>query len=287
MEPLIKVLAPGWERAFGAGKTTTLNAFTIDATVEINNFHKTVIKRLPAGVVTPRLRYLEQQQKHYVELVKTTADLLSAEIDTRQCEINRQFKPEVRKRMEHAYNACHERKGTGSGKAVKEIMLDWVQRIRDQIFRKSIRAVEESLKSMMTQMRKTMRESITERHRVIARDYHHALLDKDETESVEGRALRQAIAKILVGIEAKRHQVAGQGRGRCEGEGEGEGEGEVNGQGEEGGDEEVDEEEDSEEGGGQGRGGQTKTVRRKRNRMMVPPMVMMVILHPQQKYQIE
>jgi len=130
-DPMMKVLAPGWEkyvldpqtmartkrlpkslRAFSRRAPAVTASFARNAATLIKDFHREIEMRARHnGANIAGLHMLQQQLRVYEEIFKDLANTVRETINTQQKDINREFIPVITAAMEPAYNACVEENG--------------------------------------------------------------------------------------------------------------------------------------------------------------------------------
>ena len=106
-QPMMRFIAPGWERALVRRTPAVLHAFAKNAANLLRAFHKNVQARADAGgALLAGLVMVEHQLPHYEETFKHIALAAIEEVAKEQKEINRQFVPVICDAMQHAYDSC-------------------------------------------------------------------------------------------------------------------------------------------------------------------------------------
>jgi len=106
-DPMIKVIAVGWDRTFSRRSPAVLAGLPRSAHNLLKAFHKEIeIRVQKTGAVLPGLHMLQQQLQVYEDIFKDIAATSKNEIDSQQKNINREFVPIVETAMTAAYDIC-------------------------------------------------------------------------------------------------------------------------------------------------------------------------------------
>jgi len=96
VEPVISAVAPGWERAFTRRLARIMKTLTQEAFKVLRKFHKAASPRAQStDLHTARLDILTEQLNIYEQLLKQHGDVAIENINTKQKDINREFKVPV------------------------------------------------------------------------------------------------------------------------------------------------------------------------------------------------
>ena len=114
-EPLIKQIAPGWERTFSRRAPSVLQNLPYNTAKLLNAFHHDVDARArKCGLGIVGLHMLQQQLPVYEDIFKDLSATTRETINTQQKEINREFTPVIERAMGDAYVICTNESGAGS-----------------------------------------------------------------------------------------------------------------------------------------------------------------------------
>ena len=111
-EPMIKVIAPGWEKVFTRRVQIVLNNFTRTAPAGLKSFHRDIdgrARRIGASIAGRSL--LSQQTTVYEDILKDLATSTKDKIVAKQKDINREFVPVIERHMFDAYDWCQQEVG--------------------------------------------------------------------------------------------------------------------------------------------------------------------------------
>ena len=111
-DPMLKVIAGGWERTFSRRSPIALTTFTRNAHNLLKAFHHEINKRaLKIGVAFAGLDTLRMQLETYEHTFKDLATTTIEAINTQQKDINREFIPVIGRAMIGGYDACTNESG--------------------------------------------------------------------------------------------------------------------------------------------------------------------------------
>lgn len=106
-DPMIKVIASGWDRTFSRRTPAVLAGLPRSAHNLLRAFHRDIELRVQkTGAILPGLHMLQQQLQVYEDVFKDFANTSKKEIDTLQKDINREFVPVIQTAMTAAYDIC-------------------------------------------------------------------------------------------------------------------------------------------------------------------------------------
>ena len=115
IEPLIKLIAPGWERTFSRRAPNVLDTLPRNATNLLKAFHQDIDNRArKLGIGITGLHMLRQQLPVYEDIFKDLSATTREAINAQQREINRKFTPVIERAMVDAYDVCVNEHGPGS-----------------------------------------------------------------------------------------------------------------------------------------------------------------------------
>lgn len=97
-EPMIKLIAPGWEKVFTRRLQSVMNNFTRSIPATLKTFHRDVDTRArKIGHGIAGLSMLSQQISGYEQILKDVANAIKDMVIAKQKDINREFVPVVSK----------------------------------------------------------------------------------------------------------------------------------------------------------------------------------------------
>ncbi|KAF2091800.1 hypothetical protein K490DRAFT_32560, partial [Saccharata proteae CBS 121410] len=159
VEPIIKNLATGWERAFQRRLPMQVANFTRKTVNLLRHFNDVVQKRAQdtgaslAGLAALN-RQLQGYEPHLNEHAKVVVELMTAT----QRDASREFIPAIGLAMSHAYLVCSEERGGGMFMRMKAAMLDHVTQARNTMFRDACQGVKDNLNAMCEDIKQVMRD---------------------------------------------------------------------------------------------------------------------------------
>ncbi|KAH6642388.1 hypothetical protein C7974DRAFT_420684 [Boeremia exigua] len=149
VEPIIKNLATGWERAFQNRLPKAFATFIADSGKILHKFHEAVEARArDNGIGLASLSTLKTQIHTYEKLFGELNQALIHSMTEMQREANRDFAPTILDIMQTAYQTCVDEHGPGSFKRMKAAMGEHVERNRHHMFNKATMTVKGHLDAM-------------------------------------------------------------------------------------------------------------------------------------------
>ena len=110
--PMMKIIAPGWERSFARRLPTVLAGFARNAINIVKAFHSEVGDRArKTGTGIAGLVMLEQQISVHDHILKDLANTVRDGVNAAQKEINRAFIPAIQEAVGPAYETCTDESG--------------------------------------------------------------------------------------------------------------------------------------------------------------------------------
>ena len=205
-EPMIKILAPGWERAFSRRIPAVMTLSIRNAAEVLRKFHETVEARARSvGMGTAGLHMLKQQLQVYEDQIKDLTSIITTSINTQQKEINRAFTPVIANAMTEAYDACIQERGTGSFARMKQHMTSHVDQDRHTMFNASTAQVQSQLAQMLKVVKNDMEVKIDEIYGSMCRDYRSVLgeteVSRHDVMPRWARMLRKEVLVVIEGAE--------------------------------------------------------------------------------------
>ncbi|KAL8765481.1 MAG: hypothetical protein Q9209_007452 [Squamulea sp. 1 TL-2023] len=213
-EPMLKIIAPGWDRAFSRLLPPVMASFAAETMAVIRSFHKEVDGRArKLGASIAKLSTLQNSLSVYNGIFKDHAGVVKDNICAAQRDINRKFVPVIQEALGRAYTACMEERGIGSFMRMKDAMYNHVNTQRFSMFQDSVDRVQSELLAMLCTQEKLLEEKIEQASVAIRRDYL-SILGGDEL--AEGqilprsqRVVREEVMNILDEVENIFRKVAG------------------------------------------------------------------------------
>jgi GTPase SAR1 family protein len=208
VDPIVKRLAAGWERAFQARLPKAFDTYIGNSSKLLHKFHEAIEERgKTSGVGLANLSILKTQVSNYEQLFKDLGPTLIAQMNELQREANRDFTPCVANIMHTVYGVCSQESGQGCYKRMKEHMENHVKQERYRMFDEAIRTVIKHLDGMCKALQESMKMKAYEIFMQMNRDYTQVLggATSDQPvslQSEEERQLRSDIRQILEGVDA-------------------------------------------------------------------------------------
>ncbi|CAF9943183.1 MAG: hypothetical protein ALECFALPRED_010769, partial [Alectoria fallacina] len=227
VEPMMKLLASGWEKAFSRRSPMVMASFARNAAACLKKFHKDIEARArQIGTGIAGLHMLQQQVVNYENLLKDLSATVKDTINTNQKEINREFVPVIEQAMAAAYEACVEERGAGSFARMKAAMNSHVAQERHTMFQSSTENVKTRLSVMLKELEVYMNDKADEVYIAMRRDYNSVLGGGEVPQNGEilpktQRLVRKEIMRIVDGVEKVFMKVAGievKSEEECDGE---------------------------------------------------------------------
>ncbi|KAL2048436.1 hypothetical protein N7G274_000348 [Stereocaulon virgatum] len=214
-EPMMKVIASGWEKVFTRRSPMVMATFARHAASALKTFHHDIdarARRIGAGIAS--LSMLQQQLSVYETVLKDLSTMAKDMINTHQKEINREFTPVIERAMQTAYQECVDERGPGSYARMKAAMNGHVLQERQKMFQESADNVRRMLDSMVKEVGAMMDEKADEVFLQIKRDYRAVLGGRDVQQNGEilpktQRLVRKEIMRIIDDMEKVSMRVAG------------------------------------------------------------------------------
>lgn len=112
IEPILKAVAPGWEKIFSRRINTMLNNAGSEIAEFLKKIHDSISNQVtqatgPVG----SLHTLSQQLRVYQQVVKEAFQVQTGEVAAQSRDINRMFEPVITEEMHPAYVTCAEERG--------------------------------------------------------------------------------------------------------------------------------------------------------------------------------
>lgn len=213
-DPMIKMLASNWDKTFSRRIPLVLQQYCVLSRGVMNSFHAEVegrAKKMGMGVAS--LHVLSGQLNTYGDVFRGVAADITAEINTTQREINREFTPIIAAVMATAYDYCARESGPGSFARMKHGMEEHVRSIHRTMFEQSTAEVKRRLMEMIKKAEIKLVDTTTRIFDLLERDYR-SIFGGNPKQFLGGRLskeedrLREAVREALVGFEDKFKNVA-------------------------------------------------------------------------------
>lgn len=213
-DPMIKMLASNWDKTFSRRIPLVLQQYCVLSRGVMNSFHAEVegrAKKMGMGVAS--LHVLSGQLNTYGDVFRGVAADITAEINTTQREINREFTPIIAAVMATAYDCCARESGPGSFARMKHGMEEHVRSIHRTMFEQSTAEVKRRLMEMIKKAEIKLVDTTTRIFDLLERDYR-SIFGGNPKQFLGGRLskeedrLREAVREALVGFEDKFKNVA-------------------------------------------------------------------------------
>jgi len=213
VNPIIKKLATGWERAFHNRLPKVFDAFVRDSGKLLHNFHQAVEERARSnGVGLASLSALKTQIYTYEQMFNDLSQTLGAAMNELQREANRDFTPTIADIMRTVYDMFTTECGKGSFKRMKDHMKQQVDQNRHTMFYEATKTVKHHLDDMCKKLEDVMEECADEIYVKLKAGYMRVLggvqINQAEIMPREERALRAEIMEILRGVDAQFESIA-------------------------------------------------------------------------------
>ncbi|KAL8998150.1 MAG: hypothetical protein Q9188_006160 [Gyalolechia gomerana] len=213
-EPMIKMIAPGWEKVFTRRVQMVMNNFSKMAPTTLRQFHHEIEDRARnIGTGLASLSMLSQQILVYDQILKDLAATTKDMIMTRQKDINREFVPVIQHAMQPSYGWCSAEVGPGQFKRMKAYMDDHVEHARYTMFQKSADEVKRQLAVLVHDVEETMADRTDEVFMQVKRDYRSVLgggeVSQGEVLPRIQRVVRRDIKRTIDGVERMMKKVVG------------------------------------------------------------------------------
>lgn len=214
VDPIIKKLATGWERAFQNRLPKSFRTYVANSSKILHAFHAAIEDRARKnGVGLARLTILKSQIYTYEQLYADLGTVLVTQMTELQREANRDFTPTIAAIMHAVYYRCTVENGPGSFKRMKELMVNHVEQERYRMFHDATRTVENHLAQMCKALQDSMEAKADEIFVQMNRDYMSVLAGRDVQElvTVQGRGehrLRREVQELLNGVDEEFEGIA-------------------------------------------------------------------------------
>ncbi|KAG8526802.1 uncharacterized protein KY384_008231 [Bacidia gigantensis] len=212
--PLIRVIAPGWEKVFTRRLQTVLNNFARSAPAALKKFHGEIQTRAQTmGTGIAQLSMLSHQVSVYEQILKDVGNQIKDMIIARQKDINREYVPVIQTLMQSCYDWCVEEHGTGCFARMKAYMNSYVAETRHTMFQQSVDEVKSQLELLLEDAEGLLDDKTDEVFIQMKRDYRSVLGGGDVQQGKElpkaQRQVRREVKQILQNVENRMKRAIG------------------------------------------------------------------------------
>lgn len=206
-EPMMKILASGWEKTFARRLPMVMATFGRKAASQLKKFHSDIESRArKIGSSIAGLSMLQHQISTYESILKDLSNSAKDTINTKQKDINREFVPVIERAMIMAYEQCVNESGTGSFARMKAHMNSHVAHERYTMFQESADNVKDCLDTMVKDVGNFMGDKTDEVFNQMKRDYRSIIGGGDipqegQTLPREQRLVRKEVMKAIEDVE--------------------------------------------------------------------------------------
>ncbi|KAL9601801.1 MAG: hypothetical protein Q9219_002291 [cf. Caloplaca sp. 3 TL-2023] len=213
-DPMIKIIAPGWEKVFTRRVQSVMNDFTKAVPTILKQFHKDIEDRArKIGTGLASLSMLSHQILVYEQILKDAAASEKNAIISTQKDINREFVPVIENAMTPSYSWCNAESGPGQYKRMKDYMMNHVEQERQTMFQNSVDEVKRQLDKMVRTSEDRLADKTDEVFIQIKRDYRSVLgggeVSQGEVIPRVQRQVRKEIKKTIDGMEVTMKKAIG------------------------------------------------------------------------------
>lgn len=107
-EPMLKIIASGWEKAFARRLPMVMATFSRNAATILRDFHRDIQARAQKiGSNIAGLAMLQHQVSTYESILKDFSSTVKDTVNTTQKDINREFTPVIERAVSHRLYKCH------------------------------------------------------------------------------------------------------------------------------------------------------------------------------------
>ncbi|KAF1961197.1 hypothetical protein CC80DRAFT_463932 [Byssothecium circinans] len=212
IDPIIKRLATGWERAFQNRLPKAFDTYTADSGKVLHKFHETIEDRARHnGVGLANLAMLKSSIYTYEQLFRDLNVQYLAAMTEAQRDANRDFVPTIANIMDTAYDICTNERGPGSYMRMKGHMTSHVEQVRHSMFKEATMSVESHLNQMCRALEEMMSNGADDIFAKMRADYLQVLGGVQVSKDVvprEEKALKGEIKKMLNEVDGQFERIA-------------------------------------------------------------------------------
>lgn len=202
LDPIIKKLASGWERAFQQRLPRAFESYTTNAGNVLRAFHTRVEERARQnGVGLANLSMLKGSIYTYEQMFKDLNAQLKVRMTEAQREANRDFVPTLANIMLTVYQLCADESGIGSFARMKSHMTTFVQQHSPHMFPAAIKTVEAALVQMCRDLEQEMANKADEICQLMRADYMRVLGGVQVSSDVMNKPDRSLRAEVMAQLK--------------------------------------------------------------------------------------
>ncbi|KAI4206429.1 MAG: hypothetical protein LQ348_000989 [Seirophora lacunosa] len=192
-EPMMKKIAPGWEKVFSQRIPSMLKRYACRAFQVLNECHDKIVRdarAVPIGEAG--LKMLQGLVRGYCTVFETHAIDVQKSFKSAQRKFNRKFVPVIQEYLHPAYVACAKERGYKSFARMKSTMEHHVEQTRLICFQASVNAVRNLLDKRLEKEEQAMVGRLDGIFQSVQRDYY-AVLVRGKINNIPGaEELRQS-----------------------------------------------------------------------------------------------
>ncbi|KAH7117730.1 hypothetical protein B0J11DRAFT_90327 [Dendryphion nanum] len=213
VDPIVRQLATGWERAFQHRLPKVVEGYTAACSTILDRFHETIEERARQnGVGLANVSVLKNQLHIYGQIFGELGTGLVALMNEMQRDANRDFTPTIIAIMQAAYTSCTEERGTGSFARMKTAMLSHVEANRHKMFKSATETITNHLKQMCRDLEEKMANKADEVFANMQKDYLTVLggvsVDQATAMPESERAIRKQVQALLFTVDPQFESLA-------------------------------------------------------------------------------
>ncbi|OKL63903.1 hypothetical protein UA08_00258 [Talaromyces atroroseus] len=203
IEPVIKAVAPNWEKVFSRGLHDVLKRAAKESASLLESFHNNVSVKISQETGPLESSHmLSQQIPLYQQILNDIFSRQILEVREKSKDTSRMFEPVIAETLSPVYEVCVEESGRapailnvfdcfltalisiGSFMRMKEAMSTFVHQARDTMFHQSVDAVRKALNEMCQSLEEALLSQIEKVIISLKRDYmsavHRGVLSKEK-----------------------------------------------------------------------------------------------------------
>ncbi|KAL8959682.1 MAG: hypothetical protein Q9193_003492 [Seirophora villosa] len=192
-EPMMKKIAPGWEKMFSQRVPSILKRYACRAFQVLNECHDKIVRdarAVPIGEAG--LKMLQGLVRGYCTVFEMHATDVQSSLKSAQRKFNRKFVPVIQEYLHPAYVACAKERGYKSFARMKSTMEHHVEQTRLICFQASVNAVRNLLDKRLEKQEQAMVGRLEGIFQSVQRDYY-AVLVRGKISNIPGaEQLRQS-----------------------------------------------------------------------------------------------
>ncbi|TAQ85772.1 hypothetical protein B7494_g5916 [Chlorociboria aeruginascens] len=200
-EPMMKLLASHWEKAFARRLPQVLEGFARSSNELLKSFHQQIESRAVQHGGIAGVAMLHQQLQNYKAILKDSIKQMNEVVNALQREANREFTPVIAGYLASAYAWCAAETGAGQYGRMRQHMLAHIDNNRSVMFAEACQRVKDRLSIMCRAVEEIMSNKTDEVFMLMRRDYltviNGALVPQGELMPKWERQLRAAVSKAI------------------------------------------------------------------------------------------